>query len=365
MIGRQPIQGKLGMGMARLRRTDCSGPGIHRLRRGRGFSYVDSEGRRVDEPEVLARIGELAIPPAWKDVWICPYPNGHLQATGTDAAGRKQYRYHEEWRRRRDQEKFDEMLDFARALPTLRDGVAGDLAGTDELTQERVLACAVRLLDRGFFRIGSEDYAVQNETFGLATMRKDHVRIVDGDTAVFDYTAKSGKRRVQDVVDPDVAEILARLKRRRGGGLELLAYKDGRRWRDIRSPDINLYIKEATGADFSAKDFRTWNATLLAAVAVAVSSRVAGTPTGRKRAVVRAVKEVSRYLGNTPAVCRASYIDPRVFDAFRAGDTIAPVLEELADAVEPGKLPIHSRAVEAAVIDLIGGEHAPALRRAA
>ena len=157
--------------MPRLRRVDCSVPGITRVKRGRGFSYVDETGARIDEPELIARIGELGIPPAWQDVWICPYPRGHIQATGVDVAGRKQYLYHEEWRRRRDQEKFDEMLDFARALPALREHVAADLAAGDALSRERVLACAVRLLDRGFFRIGTEEYSVTNETYGLATMQ--------------------------------------------------------------------------------------------------------------------------------------------------------------------------------------------------
>ena len=338
--------------MPRLRRVDCSTPGIRRRRRGKGFSYVDEQGVAVDEPEVLERIAELAIPPAWRDVWICPYPNGHLQATGTDAAGRKQYRYHDEWRRRQDQAKFDEMLDFARALPTLRERLATDLESGEQLTRERVLACAVRLLDRGFFRIGSEDYAVRNETYGLATMRKEHAK-VRGNHVVFDYIAKSGKRRVQAIVDEDVADVLGRLKRRRGGGEELLAFREGRAWRDIKSADINAYVKEATGADFSAKDFRTWNATVLAAVGVAVSGRAAATPTSRKRAVNRVVKEVAHYLGNTPAVCRASYIDPRVFDAYQAGVTIGNVLDDLAEGIEEGELPIHHRVVEEAVIDLI------------
>jgi DNA topoisomerase IB len=337
--------------MPRLRRADCSGPGIARVRKGRGFSYVDADGQRVEDTEVLARIRELGIPPAWRDVWICPYANGHLQATGTDAAGRKQYLYHEDWRRRRDLEKFDEMLDFARALPDLRAHVQADLNAGEDLSRERVLACAIRLLDRGFFRIGTEDYAAQNDTYGLATMRKEHVSLEDA-TMVFDYPAKSGKRRIQAVVDTDAAAILAALKRRRGGGDELLAFKEGRRWRDVRSPDINAYIKEVTGADYSAKDFRTWNATVLAAIALAVSGEVAGTPTGRKRAVSRAVQEVAHYLGNTPAVCRASYIDPRVFDAYSAGLIIRPVLEKAAD-VPQGELPIHHRAVEEAVLALV------------
>jgi DNA topoisomerase IB len=351
--------------MARLRRSDCSGPGITRRRRGKGFEYRDEDGRRITEEEVMSRIRELGIPPAWEDVWICPYPMGHLQATGTDAAGRKQYLYHSQWRARRDAEKFDDMARFARALPALRESVAADLEGT-ELTRGRVLALAVRLLDRGFFRIGSEEYTVQNESYGLATMRKEHVTVSRDGEMVFDYPAKSGVRRVQAVVDPAAAEIVDRLRRRRGGGNELLAFKDGRRWRDIRSEDINAYLKEATGDDFSAKDFRTWNATLLAAVALAVSGEVAGSKTGRKRAITRAVKEVAGYLGNTPAVCRASYIDPRVFDAYQGGLIIArPVLEEATDA-GPGQLAIHQRELEEAVLDLIDErERSPALDKVA
>jgi DNA topoisomerase I len=335
--------------MARLLRSDCSGPGIARRGRGRGFEYLDEQGRRVTDPEVLVRVRDLGIPPAWRDVWICPNPRGHLQATGTDAAGRKQYLYHPDWRTRRDAEKFAEMERFARALPALREHVQHDLEAESGYSRARVAACAVRLLDRGFFRIGSEEYT---ESFGLATMRKEHVTVTRGGEMVFDYPAKSGVRRIQAVVDPLAAEIVAALKRRRGGGDELLAYKDGRRWRDIRSEDINAYLKEATGDGFSAKDFRTWNATLLAAVALSVSGEVAGSPTGRKRAISRAVKEVAHYLGNTPAVCRASYIDPRVFDAYRSGLVIGRPLSEAADT-EPGELPIHQRALEEAVLDLI------------
>jgi DNA topoisomerase I len=336
----------------RLRRVDCSGPGLTRRRAGRGFVYLDAQGERVEDPSVIQRIRELAIPPAWKDVWICPYPNGHLQATGTDARGRKQYRYHDAWREARDREKFDEMEDFARALPALRDRVTADLTAGRTLSRERVLACAVRLLDRGFFRIGSEDYAVQNESYGLATMRKEHVTLQPPGTMVFDYAAKSGKRQIRGMVDPEAFAVVAALRRRRGGGDELLSWKEGRAWRDVKSPDINAYVKQATGGDFSAKDFRTWNATLLAAVGLAVSGEVADTVTGRKRAINRAVQEVAFYLGNTPAVCRASYIDPRVFDAYNAGMVIRPALERIAHEEVDG-LPIHHRVIENAVIDLI------------
>jgi len=349
----------------RLRRADCSAPGIRRRRHGRGFSYVDDRGERIDEPEVLARIAELAIPPAWDDVWICPYPNGHLQATGIDAGGRKQYRYHDAWRARRDAEKFEDMVRFAKALPRLRRRVDHDLDAA-ELDRACVLACAVRLLERGFFRIGSEEYAEENDSYGLATMRKEHVTIEEGGVMVFDYPAKSGQRRQQGVLDDRACEIVAALKRRRGGGPELLAYKERGRWHDVRSEDINAYLKAATGGEHSAKDFRTWNATALAAIALAVSGESARTRTARKRAIKRAVEEVALYLGNTPAVCRASYIDPRVFDAFAAGVTIRPALERVAARLRPGELPIHQPALERAVLDLISG-HAgsAALERAA
>ncbi|MEA2475416.1 MAG: topoisomerase [Thermoleophilaceae bacterium] len=348
--------------MARLRRVDCSAPGITRRRRGRGFEFLDEDGDRVDDPEVLTRINELAIPPAWQDVWVCPHPMGHLQATGVDARGRKQYLYHPQWRRRRDQEKFDEMVAFARALPGMRRRIARDLDG-DWLSREQVLACSVRLLDRGFFRVGGEDYAVENETYGLATIRKEHVRVVDGAIA-FDYPAKSGQRRVQSIVDDQVHDIVAALKRRRGGEPELLAYKVGTRWRDIKSADINAYVKEVTGGDFSAKDFRTWNATVLAAVALAVSGPVAdASKTARKRAKVRAVKEVAHYLGNTPAVCRASYIDPRIFDRYDSGLTIGGVLVEVG---ETGDIDSLHGPVEDAVLDLIAEEESsPAIERVA
>ena len=332
----------------RLRRADCSGPGIRRVRRGRGWTYLDGDGERITEPEVLRRIEELVIPPAWEDVWVCPYPGGHIQATGTDQRGRKQYLYHQKWRERRDQQKFDDMEEFARALPALRERVEADLAG-EELSREQVLACAVRLLDLGFFRIGSEDYAVTNETYGLATMKKRHVRIT-GETLEFDYPAKHGKRRLQAVVAPDIAHLIEAMKARRGGGDELLAYKEHRRWRDVKSGEINAYLKDATGLDASAKDFRTWGATVLAAVTLAAANGADFSPTKRKRLITRAVKEVAYYLGNTPAVARASYIDPRVFDRYRDGIVIA--IDTVGD---PDAGTAIQGPVEEAVLDLIGG----------
>jgi DNA topoisomerase IB len=240
------------------------------------------------------------------------------------------------------------MIHFAKALPELRSRVANDLSGED-LGRDRILACSTRLLERGFFRVGSEGYAEDNDTFGLATIRKDHVTIRD-DVMVFDYAAKGNQRRIQRVADPDVLPIVNTLRRRRSGGDELLAYKSGRRWVDVKAADVNAYLKEAAGGDFSAKDFRTWNATVIAALALGMSDTAATrSKTARKRAKKRAVDEVARYLGNTPAVCRASYIDPRVFDRFDGNLTIkGPEL-----IAENGDWPEIQPAVEAGVLDLL------------
>ena len=341
----------------RLRRSDCSAPGIRRRGRGRGVEYLDPDGERIDDPEALERIDALAIPPAWREVWICLDPLGHLQATGIDAAGRKQYRYHDQWRARRDRQKFADMIDYGRALPRLRRRVTQHLRDDEELTRRRVLACATRLLDLGFFRIGSEGYAEDNQTYGLATMLKRHVT-VNGSEVVFDYPAKGGQRRVQAIADDDVREVVAELRARRGGGQELLAYRDDGSWVDVRSPDINAYVKELTGGDFSAKDFRTWNATVLAGVALAgEANRLDAlgrrqTQTSRKRAVTSAVKAVAAYLGNTPAVCRSSYIDPRVIDRFQSGDTIAATLERIGGEPDVGD-PAKRTRIEAAVLELL------------
>lgn len=339
--------------MPRLRRSDCSSPGIARRRAGRGFVYVDADGERLRDPDELARIRSLAIPPAWNDVWICAWPNGHLQATGIDARGRKQYRYHDAWRTRRDAEKFDHMLAFGDALPMLREQVLDHLA-LDGMPQERALACATRLLDLGFFRIGTEGYAEENESFGLATMRKSHVTL-SGGVITFDFPAKSGKHRIQSVVDAPVYEAVSLLKARRGGGRELLAYRAGGdgdgAWVDVKSADINRYVKEVTGDEFTAKDFRTWNATVLAAVALAVSSRVTSV-SGKKRAAARAMEEVAHYLGNTPSVARNSYVDPRVVDRFVEGRTIAGAMSQIGADATFGQ-PSTQGPIESAVLDML------------
>src|SRR5436190_4590118 len=339
--------------MARLKTSDCTGSGLTRRRRGKGFEYLDEEGRRISDSEVLERIGELRIPPAWQDVWICPYPMGHIQATGVDAAGRKQYLYHPKWRERQDRRKFDAMVAFAQALPDMRDHVEHDLQG-DGMTRQRVLAAAVRLLDRGFLRIGGESYAEDNDSYGLATMRKEHVTVASNDAINFDFTGKGGIRHVRYVVDAPVAEIVRELKRRRGGGDELLAYRgENGRWRDVKSPDIRAYVKEAAGEDYTAKDFRTWAGTVLAAVTLAATDpERRKVKTANKRMISHAVKQVAYFLGNTPAVARSSYIDPRVFDRFRDGYTIEPVLIDLAEDPDIGQPAIQGR-VEEAVLDLI------------
>jgi DNA topoisomerase I len=348
--------------MPRTRRVDCSGPGIARRRSGRGFVYLDADGRPLRDEATVDRIRALAIPPAWSDVWICTDPRGHIQATGIDTAGRKQYRYHDDWRRRRDQAKFDAMIAFAQALPALRRRVARDLADADDgnggLGERRVLACAVRLLDVGLFRIGGEDYAARHETYGLTTLRRSHVR-VQRDGLLFDFPAKHGVRRVQRVEDSDVRPPIAALKRRRGGGDELLAFRRGGRWVDVKADDVNAYLKDAAQGDFSAKDFRTWNATALCAVALAVRAHEASSVASRRRIVTAAIDEVATFLGNTPAVARGSYVDPRVIDRFGEGLTVAAALAADHQPVE-GDEPVPeqnvSERVRRAVLDLIAGE---------
>jgi DNA topoisomerase I len=331
----------------RLRRADCSGAGIHRRGRGKGFSYEDADGATVDDEVTLERIRDLVIPPAWGEVWICPDPMGHIQATGIDAAGRKQYRYHERWEQRQTVAKYEQMRDFARALPKLRRAVRRDIV-LEGMPRERALATAVRLLDLGFFRIGGEEYAETNESFGVATVRREHVTR-EGSELVFDFPAKSGQRRVQSVRDPEAVAAIEAMRRRRGGPEDLLAYKDRQGWHDIRSDSVNGYIQEHMGEEFSAKDFRTWSGTVLAAAALANEPKPA-TESARKRTIARAVKTVSEALGNTPAVCRRSYIDPRVFDRYRDGETI-----DLGQrAAESGRMSERTRIkIEKAVLELV------------
>ncbi len=333
----------------RVRRSDCSAPGIKRVRRGRGFTYLDERGRPVEDPEVLERIRVLTVPPAWNDVWICRDPMGHLQATGIDAAGRKQYLYHERWRAHRDRAKFARMTSFGAALPKLRKRLVDELEG-EELTERRVLACTVRLLDIGMFRVGNPEYAGDESGIGLATVRKEHVSL-NGRSIGFDYPGKGGIRRLQVVEDEASLAIVRRLKRRRSGPPELFAYRANGDWRAIRSDDINEFIKEQLGQEYSAKDFRTWNATVMAAVTIAARGREVRSNTARRRAINETTKQVAELLGNTPAVARRSYIDPRVFDRYQAGHTVAGQIKRL-DELEVANDRTRNR-VERAVLELL------------
>ena len=338
--------------MPKLRRSDVTAAGLTRHRRGRRWCYTAADGTEVCDETEIARIEALVIPPAWREVWISPHHNGHIQALGTDAAGRRQYLYHPHWRQQRDAEKFDRVLLMAERLPDVRSRLEANL-GTDGLTRERVLSAAVRLLDLGFFRIGSEAYAEANHTYGLATLLKEHVTVSRDGILTFDYIAKHGKQRIQTVADPAVCDVVSALKRRRGGGGELLAFRGpGKTWVHPHSADVNAYLHDLFGVETSAKDFRTWHATVLAAVGLAVSVPASASASARKRAVARTVTEVSHYLGNTPAVCRASYIDPRVIDRYDDGITIADDLGELGQDTQYGSLATHG-AIETAVLRLV------------
>ena len=298
--------------MPRLRRSDVNGPGLHRVRRGRGFAFVDESGRPASAADA-ARAEALVLPPAWTDVWVAPYANGHIQATGFDDAGRRQYRYHDAWRVQKDRLKFDRKLELAATLPAARRGVTRDLR-RDDLSRERVLAAAFRMLDTGMLRVGSERYADAHGSYGLSTLLGAHARVVDGTRVLLSFPGKSGQPWESEIADPDLALVVARLKRR-GGRSRLLAFQDAAGWHPLAAEDINADVRERTGGDFTAKDFRTLHGTVTAAVSLARSGP-GETPAARKRAVVQAVRLAADALGNTPAVARSSYVDPRVLDRY-------------------------------------------------
>jgi DNA topoisomerase IB len=289
----------------------------------------------VSDPDVLTRIRDLAIPPAWKEVWICPWPHGHIQALGTDDAGRRQYLYHEQWRLHRDREKFVRAVKFGEHLPKLRRAVESDLS-SEGFGKDRIIAGLVRLLDIGLFRIGSEQYVEEHNTFGLSTLNKDHVTVSAG-VATFDYSAKGSIRQTLSIRDPDAVSLIRAEKRRRHGGDRLFAYKHKGRWVDVGAEDVNAYIKDHIGEEFTAKDFRTWSATTLAALILFTQSEGSGSRTARHRAVVDAVKRVATNLGNTPAVCRSSYIDPRVLDRF-ATDHSLPLPRASIESIDNSEI---------------------------
>lgn len=317
--------------MARLRTVSPNARGWTRRRAGKGFVYLDADGQRLPAEEV-ERIRSLAIPPAWKDVWICPYPSGHIQAVGTDDAGRRQYLYHPGWRVKRDQLKFDRVAEAARKLPRARREVLAHLS-LDGMPLERASAAAVRLLDLGYFRIGSDAYTDANGSFGLTTLERRHVRC-RGQRLVFSFTGKSGIEHTIEIEDDVVRAALDRMRRRRGGGDRLLAYQNSRRWTPLDAPTVNVYLRELLGGDLTAKDFRTWHATVLAATALALADEPGDTKRSRQRAVKAAVQEVADYLGNTPTIAKNSYIDPRVLDLYEDGTTIASVARKRHTSVD-------------------------------
>ena len=334
--------------MPRLRRTSPDQPGWTRRRSGRGFVHLDERGRRLPAAKAQ-RVKDLVIPPAWEDVWVTPYDDGHLQAVGTDEAGRRQYLYHPEWRSRRDAAKFDRMLDFGRSLVKARELVLTDLA-REGMPLERACAAAVRLLDLGYFRIGNDVYAADHGSFGLTTLERRHVKRHQ-DALVFTFVGKSGIEHVIEIDDEEVIEAIELMRRRRSkDDPGLLAYKNGRGWRSVIPELVNDYVRESTGLEATAKDFRTWHATVLAAAALAESPEAGETKASRKRAVSGAMKEVASFLGNTPTLARTSYVDPRVVDAYEEGRTIQRATRRRYDNTDE-----RQAALERATLRLIKG----------
>lgn len=332
--------------MPRLRTVSPNSPGLTRRRAGTGWSYRDASGERLRDAAEIERIRSLAIPPAWQEVWICPWPTGHIQAVGTDAAGRRQYLYHPDWRAKRDKMKFDRVLRAAEQLPAARRAIKRDL-GLEGMPLERADAVAVRLLDLGYFRVGSDIYADTNGSFGLTTLERRHVRR-HGEVLRFRFVGKSGIEHSIDIDDPDILSALDTLRRRRGGTERLLAYQLERAWKDLDGSAVNTYLGGLL-EDLTAKDFRTWHATVLAAAALAVSEEPADTKRSRQRAIKAAMVEVSEYLGNTPTIARKSYVDPRVIDLYESGTTIDAELVTRRYRSPAAK----QRSLEAAVLELL------------
>ncbi|MFN3648344.1 MAG: DNA topoisomerase IB [Armatimonadota bacterium] len=319
---------------AGLRYVSDERPGIRRRRCGRGWSYLGPDGATVRDERTLRRIRSLVIPPAWRDVWICPIPHGHIQATGRDEKGRKQYRYHPRWHEVRDATKYDRMIQFGEALPRIRRRVDEDLSRRG-LPREKVLATVVRLLEETLIRVGNDEYARKNESFGLTTLREEHVD-VQGSTVRFHFRGKSGKECDADLRDRRVSQVVRKLQEL--PGQELFQYHDDDgQIRDVASSDVNEYLREISGQDFTAKDFRTWAGTLLAFRELC-GAEPCETKTAAKKRVATAIKNVASRLNNTPAVCRKCYVHPAVLETYldeakRALLTECPA-PEIVDEVE-------------------------------
>ncbi|MGC0322544.1 DNA topoisomerase-1 [Bradyrhizobium sp. USDA 326] len=309
-----------------LRYVSDSAPGYTRKRTGTTFSYYDKDGKRITDAAVIRRIESIGIPPAYESVWICPSANGHIQATGLDARGRKQYRYHAKWRELRDQNKYEHIIQFAAALPALRDRVAADMK-LEGLPCEKVLATIVSLLEKTLIRVGNAEYAEKNKSYGLTTMRRKHVAVGRG-VLRFDFTGKSGKQWKLRVEDKRIAAIVKRCAEIPGHELFKYLDDDGQP-RTVDSGDVNAYIKDITGADFSAKDFRTWAGTVLAALALTEFKKY-DSQAEAKRNVVAAIESVSRQLGNTPSICRKCYVHPEVLNAYMSGDLVKMIEAKIA-----------------------------------
>lgn len=318
---------------AGLRYVSDTQPGIRRVRCGKGFRYVEADGSRVRDKETLARIRSLVIPPAWKDIWICPNPRGHLQVTGRDARGRKQSKYHPRWREVRDETKYERMLAFAEALPVIRGQVERDLALAG-MPRRKVLATVVRLMETTFIRVGNEEYARENHSYGLTTMRNRHVD-VDGTTVTFHFQGKSGKKHKVDLNNRRIARIIRRCQDI--PGYELFQYEDKEGHHAIDSGDVNEYLRDLCSQDFTARDFRTWAGTVLACSALREFDVFESDSQAQKN-VVQAIDIVAERLGNTRAVCRKCYIHPAVLDCYLAGSMAQVLKKRFRAASSPNSL---------------------------
>jgi DNA topoisomerase-1 len=342
-----PTDPALSAKAANCRYVDDSGPGIRRVKAAKGFKFLTPEGKTIRDRDVLARIKGLVIPPAWTNVWICPDPDGHIQATGRDVRGRKQYRYHWRFREVREETKYERMLQFADALPAIRAKVDEDL-GQNGLTREKVLATVVRLLEITLIRVGNEEYARDNGSFGLTTMRTRHVDI-SGSTIKFHFRGKSGKDHAVKVQDRRLARVVQRCNDLPGEVLFQYVDDEGQR-RSVESSDVNEYLRQISGSDFTAKDFRTWAGTVLAAQALKALAAF-DTKAAAKKNIVEAVKSVASRLGNTPSVCRKCYVHPQIFDAYLDGHLVE-TLQQRAEQELRESLPALS-SEEAAVLMLL------------
>lgn len=324
-----------------------SKPGISRRRRGQGFEYFSSDGRRVKDEATLKRIKRLVIPPAWTRVWVCPYENGHIQATGRDARGRKQYRYHADWREQRDENKFDRITAFARVLPRIRRRTKRDLARRG-MPREKVLATVVRLLETTLIRVGNDEYARENDSYGLTTMRNRHAKVA-GTQIRFTFRGKSAKKHEISLRDPQLAKIVRRCQHI--PGQELFTYEDEEgQPRHVTSQDVNDYLRAIAGEEFTAKDFRTWAGTVLAAIALREFEAIHHQRQARKN-IVTAIDAVARMLGNTPSVCRKCYVHPEVLNSYMAGETIATIRQRAESKMDRSLSQL--KPAEAAVLVLI------------